>query len=209
MLTTADTRDLLRKVYDHWTRLEAHVGETLALDGGFTRNNLGVALAKLEADVTGVVVGLSEGERAADVRDRSREAILIRFDQVRDGIKARHASTRHAAALPKKPFKSSSREALLKALDDLSEVWATLNADFTRIGVPLQVAGGYAQADLAIDIAQLRAAYDDVARAGGEIKTRRAVRSTPLAGLAKRAAQYRKLASSLLFNTDPLFATIP
>ena len=201
----------LRAVADHWNRLETELGQAMVLEEGYTRDQLVDDLAALESGVTGVIEGVSEQERQAQLRDTLKTTLLGRFDQAKNKIKAQFKSTPHAAALPRKPEFTISRDKFLAPLDDLAEVWATLNRDTTLLPAlrPMTIARGYTQARFAADIAALRATYNDLGTAARETKQRRAVRSSPLSGLAKRVTQYRSLAKSELDPSEPLYKTIP
>ncbi|WP_309716116.1 hypothetical protein [Armatimonas sp.] len=201
----------MKVVLDHWNRLETELGQAVSLEGGYTRDQMVDDLAALEDGVTGVTVGVSEQERQAQVRDALKTKLLTRFDQAKNKLKAQFRSTRHAAAVPRKPDATLGQDKTLAALEDLVEVWKTLNTD-TSLPTnqrPMTIARGYTQADFAADIAALKATYVALGTAARETKQRRATRSTPLSGLAKRVTQYRALAKSELEPTDALYATIP
>ena len=201
----------MRAVVDHWNRLETELGEAVTLEGGYTRDQLVDDLAALEDGVTGVTVGVSEQERQAQVRDALKTKLLTRFDQAKNKLKAQFRSTRHAAAVPRKPDATLGQDKTLTAFEDLAEIWKTLNTDASlpENQRPMTIARGYTQANFATDIAALKATYAALGAAARETKQRRAARSTPLSGLAKRVTQYRAVAKSELEPTDPLFATIP
>lgn len=201
----------LEAIADHWNRLETELGEAMVLEDGYTRDQLIDDIEALDTGVTGVVEGVSEEERAAQTRDTLKSKLLLRFDQAKNKINAQFKSTRHAAAVPRKPDPTANAEKFLKPLDDLAEVWRTLNADtvIPETMRPMTIARGYTQANFAAELAALKAIYAARGAAARETKQRRAVRSTPLSGLAKRITQYRALAKSELEPSDALYATIP
>ena len=211
MIELGPLKAQMRAVVDHWERLEAELGQTLLLEGGYTRTQLASDLADLESGVIEVVEGVSEQERMAQQRDALKTKLLGRFDQVKDKLTAQFKSTRHAAAVPRKPLPTATAEKFLKPLDDISEIWKTLNADTSILPTlrPMTIARGYTQENFATDLAALKATYAAVGTAARETRQRRAARSTPLAGLAKRITQYRALAKSELEPNEPLYATIP
>lgn len=201
----------LKAVLDHWNRLETELGHSLLLEGGYTHDQLADDLMALEESATGVVEGVSEEERLAQTRDVLKAKLLLRFDQAKSKLQAQFKSTSHAVALPRKPIRSLNPEKFIQPLDDLAEVWKTLNGDSTLPANlrPMTIARGYTQENFATDLAELKAAFDARGAAARETKQRRATRSTPLSGLAKRVTQYRALAKSELDPHEALYKTIP
>lgn len=99
----------------------------------------------------------------------------------------------------------------MQALDDMSNLWARINALTPVIGlpIPLTLVGGYTLATFNSDLAAMRAAYGAWNDASQGALISREQRNALLAPLKARLVQYRLAVQSKYATGAPLLASLP
>lgn len=186
-------------------------GTALTLPGGYSLANLTADVAAVQ-DANSNQEGLDNGlDLATAARDTAREFLRNRLMEFRDAVQYRLPGSGYERALPQTPHEDASEQKLLKALDDMLNLWTRINGDTTVADFtpPLLLRGSYALAAFSTALTAMRATYQAVTAAENDARLGRGKRDVLLDPLRDRFVQYRKAIEVEYGPTDPFTTTLP
>ena len=207
----------MQEIVAHWTSVNASLGATpLLLKGSYS-------LANFTADRTAIVnaiVALEPSNNALQQaifdRDIKKTAIKPRTAQFRNAVRYFLQGTPYESALATQPPLDTNEAKFLKPLDDMANLWTTLNAlPLTGAGSipgftpPLVLFGGYTLATFTAELAAMRAAYLTVTNANKNAEIARGKRDVLFPNAKLRMNQYRRAILALYPPTDPFVISLP
>jgi hypothetical protein len=195
----------------HWTQVNAALGATpLTLPGPYALAGLIADRDSLQTLLTAVTTADNGRQVTAADRDIKRAALRERIRQFRATVAGRLAGSVYVSALPLLPATNASQQAFLRVLDDMSNLWARINAappaGFTG---PLALTGGYLVATFNADVAALRAAFVATTNAESAATFARRQRDAALAPIRARLVQYRRAVTGAFASGNALIASLP
>ncbi len=194
----------------HWAEVnEVRTNETkpvVKLEGNYGKPEFSADVAALETLLTkeqsldnalDIVTGQMEA-----LRETLRQGLI----ELGDWIRQRAKGTGYHRAMPKAPGKKAGAGKMLKALDDVSNLWVRLNAatDLPGVTLPAVLRDGRTQATFAADMATLRTRYKDVRDATSALRFNIKARDVRLDPLRDRMVEYRG-EIELLYGPDHSF----
>lgn len=197
----------------HWTDVNAALapGE-LALLGGYNRASLVADRTVVENAVTDVQQKDNATQIARGDRDVKRAAIRPRFLQFRAAVNGQLPGTKYIPALPRTPQYGDAPGKWRDAMDDMSNLWTTINANLPPVvgfTPPLFLAGGYAIATFNLDSTAMKTAFTSVENAEQAAQLSREQRDIVFAPVYQRLKQYRQAVVAAFPATSPLVASLP
>jgi len=115
-------------------------------------------------------------------------------------------------SIPRTPLFASSPGVWRDAMDDMANLWATINTNTPAVPgftPPLKLSGAYLQATFATDAAALSTAFTAVSNADIGLKNSREARDIAFAPVYQRMKQYRLAVAAALPPGHPLASSIP
>ncbi|MBB6053443.1 hypothetical protein [Armatimonas rosea] len=202
---------LLNRWETHWSDVNAALGASeLILAPGFTVASLAEERAAFIADEQQIQAAENPAQGAATERDALKKALRTRISQLRAAVQGMLPGTRYVGMLPLLPATNAGEGIFLKALEDSSQLWATINSDTSLSEfVPLTLPVGYSQAQFATDTATLRGYYQSATQNREHARTLRGARAARRKALLARLTQYRKVLVARLPAGHPLLGTMP
>lgn len=200
------------EIKSHWTAVNAD-----RVAGGGTAFVLadGYSVAGLTTDVLAVSDAISGQEDldngitlATANRDNRRVAVRDRVIEFREAVQYRMKGSGYALSLPDTPPATASEQKILRALDDVENLWQRINADATipNFTPPLLLRGSYAFAGFQADLTTMRTSYRSVTDTENAARIGRNQRDLLLPPLRDRFIQYRQ-AIVVEYGADHPFAT--
>jgi len=199
----------------HWEDVNTELGGApatdLTLQGGFTRDNLIADRATLQTAITDLEDRENDRQIAASSRDIQRDELRDRLNSFRGMLRGKLPGSPYLAAAPKLPGRSAAETKFLAPLDDMSSLWAKVNADTATPGFtpPLLLAGGYDLATFTTDLADLRTMFATVTTSENDLRVARKQRDATLPQARARMIQYRTLVEATFGETHPLTLSLP
>ena len=182
----------------HWADVDAdriaNALTALLMPDGYGLGGLTANISALQAAITGVEDLDNALAGALVARDTLRAVLRDRIIEFRQAVEYRLMSSGYVRALTETPHEQASEQKMLRALDDVSSIWARINADATvpNFTPPLLLRAGYALATFVTDLAALRAAYKAVTVAENDLRIDRVRREQRLDPLRSRMVSYRQ-----------------
>ena len=195
----------------HWTAVNTDQGiNPLVLTGGYAIGNLQSDRTALEAKITAVEGADNTRQNAANDRDLKKDPLRERIRQFRAAVQAFLKGSQYVKSAPKLPPFNSSPGEFMKALDDMANLWTTINA-FPPPGFtpPLKLQGNYLVAAFNTDVTAMRTAFGLVDTADQNATIAREQRNQLLAPIRARLVQYRVAVMALYAPTHALFQSLP
>lgn len=197
----------------HWTDVNTALSpSSLTLLGGYAKANLANDRASVEAAVTDVQAKDNTTQIARGDRDIKRSALHARFIQFRAAVNGQLPGTRYVPAVPNTPEFKESPGIWRDRLDDMSNLWTTINANLPPVvgfTPPLFLAGGYAIATFNLDSTAMKTAFTSVENAEQAAQLSREQRDIVFAPVYQRLKQYRQAVVAAFPATSPLVASLP
>lgn len=197
----------------HWTDVNAALapGE-LALLGGYNRASLVADRTVVENAVTDVQQKDNTTQIARGDRDVKRAAIRPRFLQFRAAVNGLLPGSRYIPAIPKTPRLADSPGKWRDAMDDMSNLWTTINTNNPPVSgftPPLKLAGGYVILVFIQDVTSMKAAFTVLANAEQVVQLSREARDQLFAPVLQRLKQYRQAVSGTFPASHQLVQSLP
>ncbi|MGZ0168570.1 MAG: hypothetical protein ACKVHE_03340 [Planctomycetales bacterium] len=199
----------------HWSQLNAarvaNSEPEFQLGGGYGVTQFGADRSAIEQRLTVFEQLTNDQEFALNDRDSGREELRDRLINFRKMIAAYLPGSRYERALPETPGPSTTSGQMLKAMDDVADLWSRINADtgLTDVTLPLLLREGYDLATFNSELATLRERYTTLTTAERELKLAREDRDRELQAVYDRMKQYRERVPLDLSEDDPLVASLP
>ena len=202
----------MQEFINHWTAVNATLGATpLTLRGTYT-------LANFTADRTAIINAINatiSADNTAQITSGALEtqkaAILIRAIQFRKWVGGYLPGSPYANAVSVAPKIGAVESKFLDPLQDILNLWTTINADTTVTGVPLPItlSGGYVVAAYTTDLTNLRAAFVSAKNAIEQATLVRRQRDVLLKPAEQRVKQYREVIQARYLPIDPFVQSLP
>ncbi|MDA1017622.1 MAG: hypothetical protein O3A00_24580 [Planctomycetota bacterium] len=182
----------------HWIEVNAdRVANTLpvfVLPDAYARTNLTADVAAVEAAITSQESADNALSIAANGRDSMRVALRQRMIDFRKLADYRLKGSVYSTALQQTPQAEASEQKMLRALDDMADLWTRINADSStpNFTPPLVFADGFALAAFQTAVAALRTRYRAVVDAENDARIGRKQRDALLQPLRDRFVAYRQ-----------------
>jgi hypothetical protein len=193
--TIASYLSTMQEFITHWTAVNTDLGlgGPLVLTGGYAVGSLTLDRTGLEAKIIAVEPALNTLQAAANTRDNLKGPMRERVRQFRAFGHSFLKGSQYIRALPLLPKFTASPGDFMRALDDMSNLWTTINATpplgFTP---PLKLQGGYLVAGFNLDVAAMRAAFQAWDAGTQTVAIVRGQRDMLLPPIPPRLAQYRQ-----------------
>jgi hypothetical protein len=141
----------------HWAAVDTALGAAtpLVLPGAVNRAGLQTKLNSLVAKQADVQAKLNAEEVARGDVELKRQALLLRANQFNDKIRALFPNTKWVRALPNVPTINEAQSKFVQPLDDIGNLWASINAD-PATPSPTSLLGGYLVAAFLADVTALK-----------------------------------------------------
>ncbi|MBI5799394.1 MAG: hypothetical protein HZA92_01530 [Verrucomicrobia bacterium] len=175
------------------------------------RANLETWRNDLQLQHTAIEGQINDWEIAgADLRDM-KVALHLRGGQFNDKVRAQLAGTHFERALPILPQPQDGQAIFMKAMDDISTLWAKINAATGIPGftAPLLVLGGYALADFDTALGLLRVQFQTTARAEFLVSFKIEERNGTQNLVYPTLKTYRVAVPTYFAEGSPLVLTLP
>jgi hypothetical protein len=200
--------------YAHWDDVNIFLGGTAATDlklqGLYTRAMFFADRNAIDAAITALVGLENSREVAANNRDLLKQGLAARLNSFRGILRALFPNSIYAGAAPLVPVFSSVESRFLTAFDDMSNLWAKINADATLPGfTPPLVIAGITLAQFQTELAAMRTVFTAVTVAENDERIGRQNRDALLDPARERMIQYRALVEAVLGPTHPLTLSLP
>ncbi len=203
------------EIQSHWTAVNAD-----RVAGGGTALLLadGYSLASLTTDVATVATAITGQESldnaitlATAARDTRKGSLRDRLIEFREAVQYRLKGSGYALSLPDTPHVDASEQKILKALDDMANLWLRLNADATvpNFTPPLLLRGGAALAPFQTELATLRTNYKGLTDAENDARIGRNQRDLFLPPLRNRFVLYREAITVEYGPNHPFTTSLP
>ena len=196
----------------HWTAVDAALGSNFALIGNYKLTGLTADRATLATAITDTTNKENTRQDAMGDRDVKRAAIKPRIVQFGPTVRGQLPGSLYIRSIPKTPGFDRSPGVWREAMDDMANLWATINTNtppVTGFTPPLKLSGGYAQATFVTDAAALSAAFTALTNADQNLRNSRSARDAVFAPIYQRLKQYRLAVAAALPVGSPLIASIP
>ena len=201
----------MQEFINHWTNVNATLGATpLTLRGGYTLANFTADRTAIINAINAVIAADNTAQTTAANLIIARNALLDRAIQFRKWVQGYLPGSAYAAALPVAPPIKAAESKFTDPLQDILNLWTTINADATLTGIPLPIAltGGYLLAAYTTDLTNLRAAFVSAKNADEQASFVRKQRDLLLKPAEQRIKQYREIIEARFFATQ-LEASLP
>jgi hypothetical protein len=178
----------------HWEAVNADLGAggPLVLTGPYAVADLTASRTALQAKITAIEATDNAAQIAANDRDNKKEALRERVRQFRAAVQGFIPDSQYLQAMPLQPGAKYSPWDVMKALDDMARLWATINATPpTGFTPPLKLQCGYLIAEFNVEVTAMRAAYAAVESSGQNALIAREIRNQGMGPLRTRLVQYR------------------
>ncbi|MBS1724308.1 MAG: hypothetical protein JSS66_15300 [Armatimonadetes bacterium] len=197
----------------HWTDVNAALAPgALTLLGAYNRASLVTDRAAVETAVTDVQNKDNTTQIARGDRDVKRANVKPRFVQFRGAVNGQLPGTRYIPAIPRTPAFTDSPGVWRNALDDMGNLWTTINANsppITGFTPPLLLAGGYAVLAYTTESTAMKTAFTTLETAEQGSQLSREQRDVVFAPVYQRLKQYRQAVVGAFPANSPLIASLP
>ena len=182
----------------HWSNVDAdRVANTLpvfALPDGYGLATLATDLATLQASITGMEDVDNTLGLAVSTRNTWKETVRNAIMNFRETVQFKLKNSGYPANAPLTPHKDGGEQKLVKAADDVVNLWARIDADSSvpNFTAPLVLRGGITLASFTADLATLREKIKAVNDAEGDGSFARTKRDLLLSPFRDRLVAYRE-----------------
>lgn len=197
----------------HWSDVNTALSpNALTLLGGYARAGLVTDRAAVETAVTDVQTKDNAAQVARGDRDVKRANVKPRFVQFRAAINGQLPNTKYIPAIPKAPSFNDSPGTWRDALDDMSNLWTTINTNsppITGFTPPLTLAGAYTILLFTGESSNLKNAFVALGNAEQSAQLSRENRDVVFAPVYQRLKQYRQAVVAAFAANSPLIQSLP
>lgn len=197
----------------HWTAVNAFLSpDDFVLLDGYDLATLQLDRAAVAGALSDVQAKLNLRTIASGDRDLKRAAIRGRILQFRSAVRAQLPSSRYLASLPRLPTPSAAPGKWRDALDDMLNLWTTINANSPPVSgftPPLILGGPYAIATFTSEKTTVDAAFTSVATTDQNLQQAREMRDSVFAPVYSKLREYRLGVVGGLPPGNPLLDSIP
>ncbi len=199
----------------HWADVNADRvaggGSALLLADGYAEAGLATDVAAAATAIT-AQEGLDNAVTiAANARDTRWRTLRDRVIEFREAVAYRLPGSGYALSLPDTPGLTASEQKVLRALDDMANLWQRINADATvpNFTPPLLLRGSLTLAAFQAELAALRLNYKAVVDAENDARIGRNKRDLLLPPLRDRFVMYRKAIGVEYGPNHPFTTSLP
>ena len=196
----------------HWAEVDTFVGGTGFGLGMYKRASLVTDRANLAAAFTDVQAKDNLRQTAAGDRDVKRAGVRPRILQFGPAVRGLLPGSRYIPSLPRTPNFQDSPGKWRNAMDDVTNLWTTINANtpaVTGFVPPLTLSGAYLVAAFTTDAAALSTAFTTVTTTDQDAQLSRNQRDAIFVPIYERMRQYRLAVVAALPPGNPLIASLP
>jgi hypothetical protein len=197
----------------HWTAVNAFLSpDELTLSDGYDLSSLQIGRTAVAGALSDVQTKLNLRTTAAGDRDLKRAAMRERMVQFRSGVRAQLPGSRYLASLPKLPGFTASPGKWRDVLDDILNLWTTINANSPAVPgftPPLVLGGPYAVAAFSTQKTALDVAFTAVATTDQNLQQSRELRDSIFKPIYAKLKEYRLGVVGGLPPGNPLLDSIP
>lgn len=194
----------MQEFINHWTQVNASLGAApLTLRGGYTLANFTAERNAIIISLNAVIAADNTAQTTASALAIQRAAITPRAIQFRKWVQGYLVGTVYPAALPVAPRPDAVESKFLDPLQDIFNLWTTINADASLTGVPLPLTltGGYVVATFTTELTTLRTAFLNAKNAAEQATFVRKQRDLLLPPAEQRIKQYRTIIQARFAGT--------
>lgn len=213
--TSIPPRNYLAKADEflaHWPLANTAFGSAIVLTGNYAVAQLTSDRAALLTQMNAVVTAENANQSASEARDIARAAIKERIRQFNNSIRAFWPDSVYVNQLPKMPTVRSSLGVWQKALQDVADIWAQINA-ITPVPagapIPLLLVGGYTRATFVTDQTAAMTAFTTVTSAALAAENARNLRDQIWNPMYQRLKQYRLAIQGRFAVETSIYSSLP
>lgn len=202
----------MQEFINHWTAVNATLGATpLTLRGGYTLANFGSDRTAIITAINNTISANNTAEITSGALDTQKANLLVRAIQFRKWVQGYLPGSPYEGALQPAPKIGAAESKFLDPLQDILNLWTTINGDATITGVPLPItlSGGYVLATFTTDMTNIRAAFVSAKNAIEQAVLVRKQRDILLKPAEQRMKQYREVIQARYLPTDPFVQSLP
>lgn len=214
-MPTIPPKDYLTKIDEfiaHWTQVNATLGSPIILTGNYGLASLQSDRDDLADEITALEAAINTNQGAISDRDVRRAAVKERMRQFSQLVRGAFPKSRFERMLPRAPGLTSAPGRWMKAMADVQNIWALINA-VTPVPVgapiPLILTGGYTLANFGTDQAALNAAFTAVDTTESVVSTAVQRRDAVWDPIYERLRQYRLAVQGRFPAGAPLLESLP
>jgi hypothetical protein len=199
----------------YWTDVDAdRVANTLpvlALPDGYSLATLTTDLAALQASITGMENIDNLQGIAMNGRDASRGTVRRSIINYRETVEFKLKGSVYSGNAPSTPQERTSEQKLLKAADDVENLWTLVDADSSvpNFTPPLVLRGGITLAAFTAKLVTLREKFKAVNTAENDGKIARTARDKLLLPFRDRLVEYREAVRVEYGEEHTFFISLP
>lgn len=197
----------------HWSDVNAALApNSLTLLGGYSRATLVTDRAAVETAITDVQTKDNTAQVARGDRDVRRATVKPRFVQFRSAVTGQLPNTKYIPAIPNAPGFTQSPGIWRDALDDMSNLWTTINTNNPPISgftPPLTLAGAYTILLFTGESTNLKNSFVAVGNAEQGAQMARENRDAVFAPVYQRLKQYRLAVQGIFTAGSALADSLP
>jgi len=202
----------MQEFINHWTQVNASLGATpLLLRGAYALANFSTDRTNIVNAINAVIAIDNIKQTASGNLDWLKFSIRQRPIQFRKVVEAMLQGTGYINALPVAPSFSAVESRFVDPLEEMRQLWVTINADTTVPGFtpPITLAGSYAVATFTTDLTALRITFVTAKNANEQSTLARKQRDVLLKPAEQRMKQYRELIQGRFDPTSPFVQSLP
>ena len=197
----------------HWQQVNDALGLTpLVLSGVYGRSNLVTDRATLAANFADVQSKENLRQTAAGDRDVKRTLVRPKILQFGPAVRGFLPGSRYLLSIPRTPNFGDSPGRWRNAMDDMSSLWTTINANSPAVPgftPPLVLSGPYAVAAFNTDAASLSTAFTTLETADQNAQLAREQRNQTFEPIFVWLKQYRLVVVATFPPGHPLVDSLP
>ena len=203
------------EIKSHWAAVDADRiaggGTALLLADGYSLTDLTTDVGLVETAITGQENLDNAITLATAARDNRKLPLRDRVIEFREAVQYRLKGSGYALSLPDTPHPDASEQKILKALDDMADLWVRINADSTlpNFTPPLLLRGSFALALFQTELATLRTSYKTLIEAENGARLGRIERDLLLPPLRNRFVLYREAIGVEYGPNHPFTTSLP
>ncbi len=198
----------------HWLAVNSQLDDDglphIVLPTAYTVATLTTDRADIADAITAVQPALNQLQAAANNRNNKKVPLRERIRQFRAAAQSYLKGSQYINALPRLPRFDASPGDFTKALDDMSSLWATINAlpppGFTA---PLKLIGAYTLANFNTEVTAMKAAFTAWDAAYQNAAIVRGQRDMLLPPVKPRLSQYRQAVLATFPPGNALVLSLP
>jgi hypothetical protein len=202
----------MQEFINHWTAVNATLGATpLTLRGTYTLAMFTTDRTSIITAVNNTISATNTAQITAGALEAQKANLLLRAIQFRKWVEGYLPGSPYEQALPVAPKIGAAESKFLDPLQDILNLWGTINGDAAITGVPLPItlSGGYVVATFTTDLNNLRGAFVAAKNASEQATLVRRQRDVLLKPAEQRIKQYRDVIQARYLPTDPFVQSLP